>query len=139
YVQSGLVDGQFLNASFTMIAAGPPRLASLGASVFAGSALSGGSGDELVYPVGITQNFNLAHNRQFNRIWEIGSERSFFIAGRTVGQIGLSRVLYHGPSLLRVMYAYYQDVFPPTVVQSVIGAGNLGAILTANMHNVKIP
>jgi hypothetical protein len=26
YVQAGLVDGQFLNASFTLLAAGPPRL-----------------------------------------------------------------------------------------------------------------
>ena len=139
YVQSGLIDGQFLNASFTMIAAGPPRLAALGASVFAGGALAGGAGDELVYPIGIVQNFSLSHNRTFNRIWEVGSERSFFISGRTVGQVGLSRVLYHGPSLLRVMYAYYQDIFPPTIIQSVIGDGNLGATLVANTHNVKIP
>lgn len=139
YVQSGLVDGQFLNASFTMIAAGPPRLASLGSAVFAGSALTDRAGDELVFPIGIVQNFNLSNNRTFNRIWELGSERSFFISGRTVGQVGLSRVLYHGPSLLRVMYAYYQDIFPPTLITSVIGAGNLGAILVANPHNVKIP
>lgn len=139
YVQSGLVDGQFMNASFTMLAAGPPRLSSLGTSVFAGGSLAGGAGDELVFPIGIVQNFNMSHNRTFNRIWEIGSERSFFISGRTVQQVGLSRVLYHGPSLLRVMYAYYQDVFPPTIIQSVIGAGNLGAILVANPHNVKIP
>jgi len=122
-----------------MLAAGPPRLASLGTSVFAGAALAGAAGDELVYPIGIVQNFNLGHNRQFNRIWEVGSERSFFISGRTVGQVGLSRVLYHGPSLLRVMYAYYQDIIPPTSTQSIIGAGNLGSILTANAHNVKIP
>lgn len=139
YVQSGMVDGQFMNAAFTMLAAGPPRLAALGSSVFAGNALSGGAADELVFPIGITQNFNLSHNRSFNRIFEIGSERSFHISGRTIGQAGLSRVLYHGPSLLRVMYAYYQDIFPPTIVSSVIGAGNLGAILVANPHNVKIP
>ncbi len=30
YVQGGLVDGQFLNAGHTLIAAGPPRLANLG-------------------------------------------------------------------------------------------------------------
>ena len=139
HVQAGLVDGQFLNASFTMLAAGPPRLSALGASVFAGTNLSSAAGDELVFPIGIVQNFSISHNRQFNRVWEVGSERSFFISGRTVGQCGLSRILYHGPSLLRVMYAYYQDVFPPTLVESVIGAGNLGAITVANPHNVKIP
>jgi len=139
YVQSGLVDGQFLNASFTMIAAGPPRLANIGSLTFAGDGAAGGSGDDIVFPIGIVQNFNLSHNRQFNRIWEIGSERSFFISGRTVGQLGLSRILYHGPSLLRVLYAYYQDFFPPTLIPSVIGDNNIGALTVANAHNVKIP
>ena len=139
YVQSGLKDGQFLNASFTLLAAGPPRLANVGAAAFAGSALSSGKGDDIVFPIGVVQNFNLSHNRQFNRIFEIGSERSFFISGRTVGQLGLSRVAYYGPSLLRVLYAYYQDLFPPTVVPSVIGAQNIGALTVANPHDVKIP
>ena len=140
YVQSGLKDGQFLNASFTLLAAGPPRLAMLGGgSSFAASAASTGAADDIVFPIGIIQNFNLSHNRQFNRIFEIGSERSFFISGRTVGQLGLSRVVYHGPSLLRVMYAYYQDLVGPTVSQSVIGANNLGSMTVANQHNVKIP
>jgi hypothetical protein len=139
YVQSGLVDGQFMNASFTLLAAGPPRLANIGALTFAGSGAAEGAGDDIVFPIGIVQNFNLSHNRQFNRIWEIGSERSFFISGRTVGQLGLARVLYHGPSLLRVLYAYYQDLFPPTLVPSVIGANNIGALTVANAHNVKIP
>lgn len=91
-----------------------------------------------MFPIGVIQNFNLSHNRQFNRIFEIGSERSFFISGRTVGQLGLSRVAYYGPSLLRVLYAYYQDLFPPTVVTSVIGAQNIGALTVANPHDVKI-
>lgn len=138
YVQAGHVDGQFMNAAFTLLAAGPPRLASLGASVFAEFA-GGAAADEVVFPIGVVQNFSLSHNRNFNRIWEMGSERSFFISGRTVGQVGLSRVLYHGPSLLRVMYAYYQDIFPPTIITSVIGPGNLGALLQANPHNVRIP
>ena len=138
YVQAGLVDGQFLNASFTLLAAGPPRLANVG-----GATAVGVSGDkaanELVFPIGIVQNFSLGHNRQFNRVWEIGSERSFFISGRTMGQLSLSRIMYHGPSLLRVLYAYYQDLFPPTLTPSAIGANNLGAITVANAHNVKIP
>lgn len=135
YVQSGLVDGQFLNASFTMLAAGPPRLANIGG----GTLVAGGAAvDDIVYPIGIVQNFSLNHNRQFNRVWEIGSERSFFISGRTVGQLGLSRIMYHGPSLLRVLYAYYQDLFPPTVIPSVIGADNVGALTVANPHDVKI-
>jgi hypothetical protein len=139
YVQGGLVDGAFLNASFTLLAAGPPRLAAVGETTLAGTGVTGGAGDQLVFPLGIVQNFNLGQNRQFNRVFEIGSERSFFISGRTVGQLGLSRIMYHGPSLLRVLYAYYQDLFPPTLVPSVIGANNLGALTVANAHDVKIP
>lgn len=121
-----------------MLAAGPPRLANVGLESFAGTALTEAGGDDIVYPVGIVQNFNLQHNRQFNRVWEIGSERSFFISGRTMGQMGLSRIMYHGPSLLRVLYAYYQDLFPATVIPSVIGADNIGARNVANPHDVKI-
>lgn len=109
----------------------------MGAAAFA--ATDGTGADDFVFPIGIVQNFNLGHNRQFNRIWEVGSERSFFISGRTMGQLSLSRIMYHGPSLLRVLYAYYQDLFPPTLTPSVIGANNLGAITVANAHNVKIP
>lgn len=139
YVQSGLVDGQFINAAFCLLAAGPPRLANVGSLTFAGTALTSGAGDEIVYPMGVIQNFNLSHNRQFSRIFELGSERSYFISGRTMGQLGISRILYHGPSMLRVMYAYYQDLIPPTTVPSVIGADNIGALTTANPHDVKIP
>lgn len=136
YVQAGLVDGQFLNASFTLLAAGPPRLANLGSATILSDSRAA---DEFVFPIGIVQNFSLSHNRQFNRIWEVGSERSFFISGRTMGQLGLSRIMYHGPSLLRVLYAYFQDLFPPTVLPSVIGDFNLAAITASNAHNVKIP
>ena len=128
-----------MNASFCLIAAGPPRLSNIGGMTMIGAAAQEGAGDDIVFPIGIVQNFNLSHNRQFNRVWEIGSERSFFISGRTVGQLGLSRVMYHGPSLLRTMYAYYQDLFPPTVIPSVIGANNIGALTTPNPHNVRIP
>jgi hypothetical protein len=138
YVQSGMVDGQFLNAAFTLLAAGPPRLANLGIGAFVGNTLELGSSDDIVYPLGVVQNFNLSHNRQFNRIFEIGSERSFFISGRTVGQLGLARVMYWGPSLLRVLYAYYQDLLGATVIPSVIGPENLGVSTVANPHNVKI-
>lgn len=139
YVQGGLVDGRFMSAAFTLIAAGPPRLSNLGGASAAAGALAAGSSasDGIAYPIGVVQTFNLSHNRQFNRFWEIGSERSFFISARTMGQVGLSRVLYHGPSLLRVLYAYYQDLFPPTLVESVFASPAVATV--ANPHDVIIP
>lgn len=138
YVQGGMVDGQFMSAAFTLLAAGPPRLANIGGSAGAGAALSSnGAGQDFAMPIGVVQNINLAHNRGFARFWEIGSERSYFISGRTAGQVSLSRIMYHGPSLLRMLYAYYQDLLPPTVVPFVFP--NAGPATVANPHNVKIP
>lgn len=138
YVQGGLNDGQFLSAAFTMLAAGPPRLSAIGgAGVAAGTLSTSGSAQNWALPIGVVQNVNLSHNRNFARFWELGSERSYFISGRTVGQLGLSRVMYHGPSLLRMLYAYYQDLVPPTLVPMVYE--NAAAASQANPHNVKIP
>jgi hypothetical protein len=139
YVQGGMVDGRFMNAAYTVVCAGPPRLAQVGGPEFLGASLSAGSGTEdmLAYPIGVIQNFNLSHNMQLSRIFELGSVRSYFIPGRVMGQIGLGRVLYHGPSLLRVLYAYYTDIIPPTFVDPVFS--NIGAATVANPHDVIIP
>lgn len=110
-VQSGLVEGRYLNASFTLIAAGPPRLAAIGShdDVSDADDSSAALNKDIAYPIGIIQSFNLGQNTQVMRLFEIGSERSYFIRGRTMGQLGLGRIMYHGPSLLRVLYAYMSD------------------------------
>jgi hypothetical protein len=102
-VQGGLMEGRYVNAAFTLIAAGPPRLGLLGGT--SGDATSSG----VAFPIGIIQNFNLGQNAQVLRLFEIGSERSYFIRGRTMGNLGIGRIMYHGPSLLRVLYAYMED------------------------------
>lgn len=140
FVQAGMSDGQFLNAGFTVLAAGPPRLANIGGNVAVGAALAAGDGsgaDQMVMPIGVIQNVNLSHNRTFNRIFEVGSERSYFISGRTIGQLSIARILYHGPSLLRMLYAYYEDAIPPTIVSAVFP--NAGIATVANAHDVIIP
>lgn len=138
FVQAGMVDGQFLNAGFTVLAAGPPRLANIGGGTAVAGVLAGGAGaDQMVMPIGVIQNVNLSHNRTFNRVFEIGSERSYFISGRTIGQLSIARILYHGPSLLRMLYAYYEDAIPPTIVSAVFP--NAGIATVANPHDVIIP
>ena len=137
YVQGGMVDGQFISAGFTIVAAGPPRLSNVGGATATAGALAGSGADQIVLPIGVIQNINLSHNRQFNRIFEVGSERSYFISGRTMGQLTIARIMYHGPSLLRMLYAYYEDLIPPTVVQSVFS--NAGTATVANPHDVKVP
>ncbi len=133
---SALKEGLFASGTFTMIAAGPPRLAALGGNVAAAAALTGSRNWAL--PIGLVQNFNMSHNRQFARFWELGSERSYFISGRTVAQVGFGRVLYNGPSLLRMMYSFYNDALPPTLVPT-FGIDPSIPPSVANQHNVKIP
>ena len=96
-VQQELTGGQFVNAESTLIAAGPPHLADA-------TDIEGDS----VYPIGLLETFGLQQSRQLQRIFEIGSSRSYFIPGRTIGSITLGRTFYFGPSLLRVLYAYWK-------------------------------
>jgi hypothetical protein len=127
-VQSGLLEGRYLNAAFTMIAAGPPRL----------SAISGADptadGTSIAFPIGVIQNFNVGQSSQVLRLFEIGSERSYFIRGRTMGTLGLGRVMYHGPSLLRVLYAYVNGelVNGQTIEALYEGASDQTASLNTN-------
>lgn len=141
-VQEGMTDGRFMNAAYTVIAAGPPRLSNLGGSAVAGAALSTGLGQAIAYPIGIVQNFSLGHNMTISRFFEIGSHRSYFIPGRAMGQFSMSRVMYHGPSLLKVMYAYYTDAgmgndpeIPPLTLN--LAQGSTDPLL--NRHDVKYP
>ncbi|MBN22624.1 MAG: hypothetical protein CL678_15175 [Bdellovibrionaceae bacterium] len=131
YVQQGMVDGAYASGAFTLICAGPPR-------IFANNALAATiQSENLTYPIGMVQNVAISHNSQFNRVFEIGSERSYFIRGRTTGQISLGRVLYHGPSILRALYSSYIDTqggvkvnpFPEQLAASAFNP---------NKHDVKI-
>jgi len=98
-VQGGLLEGRFLNAAFTLVAAGPPRLATAPGS-------SSDFNEDIAYPIGVLQSVGVGQSSQIMQVWEIGSQRSYFIRGRTAGQVALGRIMYHGPSLLRVLYAY---------------------------------
>jgi len=114
HVQSELLGGEFVSAESTLIAAGPPRLSDV-TGVDPAAAGGGGvvtSGD-LVYPIGVLENVGISQSKQLQRLFEIGSSRSYFVPGRVIGSITLGRVLYHGPSLLKVLYAYYKQTQGP--------------------------
>lgn len=136
FVQGGFKDGQFASAQYLVLAAGPPRLANIGGALSAAQAFSTGQvgGDEMAYPIGLTQSFSIAQNGQFFEVFEIGSRRGFFLQGRHVNQVSLGRTVYHGPSLLRMLYAYYQDTNGPVKIDSVFP--NVGIQNVANKHDV---
>ena len=99
HVQQDLKGGQFVSAESTLVAAGPPQV-----SQTAGGGTNGG-----IYPIGLLESVGIQQSKQLQRIFEIGSTRSYFIPGRAVGSISIGRTFYFGPSLLRVLYAYYRN------------------------------
>lgn len=144
-LEGGIKPGQSITGQFVYLGAGPPFLQSFGASNL------GGTGD-VVYPLGVTQNLALSSNRAITRIFEIGSNRSYFIHGRTISQLTLARVWVHGPSLLRILYAWYEDNVGVVGVPAMEGISHtkdsslfpyratLGGLQSFDrLHNVRIP
>lgn len=104
HVQGEMQSGQFVSAETSLIAAGPPEIGGTGAysSVNVGSVGT-------VFPIGLLENAGISQSKQIQKLFEIGSSRSYFIPGRVVGSVNLGRTFYYGPSLMRVMYAYYKN------------------------------
>jgi len=129
HVQEELMGGEFISAETTLIAAGPPRLSDVGNG---DDTIDTGEAD-LVFPIGVLENVGISQSKQLQRIFEIGSSRSYFVPGRTVGSLSLGRVLYHGPSLLKVLYAHYK--------QSVgdVKFNHRGKDATINVGGVQVP
>lgn len=116
HVQPDFKGGQFASAECTLVAAGPPRLPQMV-----------GSGTGLVYHIGMLENIGIQQSKQLQRIFEIGSSRSYFIPGRVIGSLSLGRVFYYGPSLLKAIYAYYKN--DSNGIE--IGTGDAGAKINA--------
>lgn len=108
-VAQGVTGGQFINAESTLIAAGPPTLTA--------------SSNADVFPIGLLETFGLQQSRQLQRIFEIGSSRSYFIPGRTIGSVTLGRTFYSGPNILKAMYAYYSGTAGDADVTKLINVG----------------
>lgn len=112
HIMENTKGGQYINAESTLVAAGPPQLSD--------SAGSGSAQADMILPVGLLETFGLQQSRQLQRIFEIGSSRSYFVPGRTIGSVSLGRTFYYGPSLLRVLYAYWHG----SVLDDAMGAPN---------------
>jgi len=122
FVEDQNQPGKFSSSEFLVIGAGPPLLSQFG------------SGD-VVYPIGIVQNFNLSQNKAIARIFEIGSKRSYFFPGKTIGAVSFGRPYYHQHSLLRLLMAAYDD-------GGATGSGKFDAVFNSgfrNSHKIRIP
>lgn len=90
-----LSDGQdFISSESIVVAAGPNVL--------------GDSSVADLIPIGLLENATVAQNKQLQQLYEIGSRQSYFIPGRTYIQVTLVRVLFNGPSLLKVLTSHVE-------------------------------
>jgi hypothetical protein len=109
HVQEDIPASEFINAASTLVAAGPPRFKDAVPGGGAGQVSTGEGRDTLktfVFPIGVVEAVSISQARQLQRLFEIGSKRSYFIPGRNIGQVSLTRTLFDGPSLMRLLMAY---------------------------------
>ena len=99
--------GQFLSGRAIVVGAGPPNIGVLALENLGDVVAS--SGTELVFLVGMVQQMSIAQAANVQRLFEIGSIRQYFITGHTLTTIQLNKVMFHGPNLLRTLYAYYSS------------------------------
>ena len=94
--RGGQNTGTFITSESVLIAAGPSRLADMG--VDDAEAI----GDSVI-PIGLTDNISVAQNKMLEQIFEIGARRAYTVSGRVTGNVTISRVMFNGPSILRVL------------------------------------
>ena len=120
HVQSSIEqNGVSTQASTILIAAGAPRLqdarnrpgilGTVGNIVNPSYSANFNSLGDVAYPIGLIENVGIGQNKQLQQFFEIGSELSYFIPGRTVNSMTMNRAYLNGPSLLKVLYAYYKS------------------------------
>lgn len=112
HVQTEVVNGEYITSEAALIAAGPPRLDNLRnlTTRFEDSlSVALDSAPITLQPIGLLSNFQANQNRNVNRLFEIGSARAYMIPGRHFAAFSMGRIMFFGPSLLRMLYAWYPN------------------------------
>lgn len=106
--------GNFLSSESVVIFSGPAQI-------------TGGTTAGDLIPIGLVQNASVSQGKQVQQIYEIGSRKPIMVPGRTQVQLQLSRVLFDGPSLSKVVYTRMngESLETPNVEES-SSAGNDG-------------
>ena len=93
-VDQDVKQGSHVNAASTLVASGIPDLGTEGAVD--------------VYPIGVLESAAVQQSVQLQRLFEIGSTRSYFIPGRVIGSLNLGRTFFSGANLIRSLYAAFK-------------------------------
>jgi hypothetical protein len=104
HVQTEVQNGEYVSSESTLVLAGPSRLSHLSGNATNADGDPLSSANSLI-PLGLLQNISITQNRQLTRLFEIGSKRSYFVPGRLFADFTIGRIMFFGPSLLRLFYA----------------------------------
>lgn len=87
----------------------------------------------------LVQNFSAQYQQNVNRIWEVGSFKTYFIAGRTQGSMQIKRII-GGQGISTAFIKQYADVCAMNNMAIVLqaGCGNTSATGTLNFEKVVI-
>lgn len=112
HVQTEVVNGEYITSEAALIAAGPPRLDNIinpYRTPILARDFALNTAPIVLQPIGLMSNFQMNQNRSVNRLFEIGSARAYMIPGRHFAAFSMGRIMFFGPSLLRMLYAWYPD------------------------------
>lgn len=123
HVEAAIRSGRYINAETTLVFAGPPRISDIGLLSAFGTVLNsngqangtvlsnaaGQNGRDALYPIGLLESVSISQAQTVQKMFEIGSRRSYQAGGRVFVQGSMGRVMFNGPSLMRALYAYYPN------------------------------
>lgn len=100
----GLVDGtlpeeyinQFITGETCAVVVGQPIL-------------SQNTSIEDLTMVGSAQQIQVTQNKQLRFVWEMGSRRGTLVPGRATGTLAMTKMMVHGPSILKALYSFVDD------------------------------
>lgn len=136
HVQKEVDQVAFPTAETILISAGEPEL---GDNITPDPTDAGAQSEATFSPLGLVENFGINQNMGNQKIFEVGSSRSYIIPGKYTGAINMSRILGYMDSILRAMYQGRAGV--RAMVQSLIDAKAPetlpGALLNQNFQTDK--
>ena len=84
--------------------------------------------------VGSAQQIQISQGKQVRFVWEMGSRRGTIVPGRASGQMTITKMMLHGPSVLKALYSYVDDTELEALYQQP-GYGDFWLNLNSELFN----
>ena len=114
---------KFASAKTFLVAAGPVKFQDVTA--------------ENVSPLGLIQQVGMQQQRQLFRLFEVGSMENYLVAGRHNNRLTLSRLMYHGDSLLKAISKNNGRDFPADIPGHSRPGFDANSVLWWNLQSVQ--